>query len=299
MQTIKINDQTVNVDIVAELADYDWYNARWTDAKLIAASPFRVDSHPSFFVNLEGDYAGVWGDSGALDTAKEKGNFVSLLANLRGWTYGMTADWLLEKYGFPDVEKLKLSPRLKQLEPLDSLVILSDMTTPDTSAYLESRGITADIQRLYGVGGDEEKAVMPWRTKDGLLANIKYRRVDRKDFWFEGGATPIDELVFGLDVVYRERPITVAINEAEIDAMSWCAIEKGGIGVAVGGSSLSDAQRELLLRMPVEEIILAGDNDDKGAKLNQQLKMELGGHFKIRYADYKGEKDANNFLNVN
>lgn len=298
MQTIKINDQTVNVDIVAELADYDWYNARWTDAKLIAASPFRADTHPSFFVHLEGDYAGVWADSGASDPTKEKGNFVSLLANLRGWSYGMTADWLLEKYGFPDVEKLKLSPRLRQLEPLDSLVLLSDMTTPDTSEYLVSRRITPNIQRRYGVGGDAEKAIMPWRTKDGVPANIKYRRVDRKDFWYEGGATSIDELIFGLDVVHRERPTTVAINEAEIDAMSWCAIEEGVVGVALGGSSVSDAQIELLLRMPVDEVILAGDNDKKGAKLNQRLKMALGGHFNMRFADYREEKDANNFLKV-
>ncbi|MBC2104035.1 toprim domain-containing protein [Listeria booriae] len=299
MQTIKINDQTLLIDIVAELEAFDWHNARWSDAKLIAASPFRPDTHPSFFVHLEGEYAGVWVDSGAADSALEKGNFVSLLANLRGWSYNATADWLLDKYGFPDVEKLRLQPAVNYVDKPSNVVLLSDMTTSDKSAYLESRGITADIQYRYGVGGDADKAIMPWRTKDGLPANVKYRRVDRKDFWYEGGATPIDQLVFGLDVVYREKPPTVAITEAEIDAMSWCAIEENVVGVALGGSSVSDAQLELLLRMPVDEIILGADNDKYGAKLNQRLKLALGGHFRLRFADYRETKDANNFLNVN
>jgi len=73
----------INVDIEEELRLFPWNRARWTESKLIASSPFRDDNAPSFFVNLDGEYAGTWADSGAYGTEYESGNFVRLLAYLR------------------------------------------------------------------------------------------------------------------------------------------------------------------------------------------------------------------------
>lgn len=296
MQTLQINEKPVIVDIKAELESFDWENARWQGDKLIANSPFRNEHRPSFFVNLEGELAGFWADSGAVDPRKEKGNFVWLIALLRNWSCNAAEMYLLEKYGFPDVEKKQLKPALSRIEKESELIILNGFTSLPKSTYLESRGINADIQELYGVGGDAEKAIMPWRTKEGLPANIKYRRVDTKEFWYERGATPLTELVFGMDVVLREKPQTIALCEAEIDAMSWCLLRKNTIGVAVGSSKLSEGQIELIKRMPAERIILAADNDKAGKKLNQQAKMAFGGLFKLEYANYGSYKDANNKL---
>ncbi|EHT9075521.1 toprim domain-containing protein [Listeria monocytogenes] len=292
MIVIDINENVLHVDILEELNQFHWEHARWTEEKLIAASPFREDNRPSFFVNLQ---TGIWSDSGAVDVTKTKGNLVWLLALLKGWSYGMTADWLEEKYGFPDVAEMKLKPALTLVET-SNYAVLEGFEALNPSEYLESRGISPEIQQLYGVGGDGKKAVMPWRTKDGYAANVKYRRADKKEFWYETDATVLTELVFGYDVVCRENPKTIALCEAEIDAMSWCIIDSNVVGVAVGKSVISEQQIELIKRLNVERIILAGDNDKKGRMLNRQAKMLFGGLFKLEYAEYAPFKDANEKL---
>lgn len=295
MQAIKINDQTVHVDIIGELEAYEWTNARWTGDKLIANSPFRAEQRPSFFVNLTGELAGVWGDSGSFDNYQESGNFAKLIALLNGWSYGVAAEYLLDKYAYPDIEKLSLKPALQIKKP-KQVAQLTGFTNLPTSRYLESRGITADVQALYGVGGDSDKAIMPWRTKDGLPANIKYRRNNSKQFWYERGATSLTELLFGHDVMLREKPTTVALCEAEIDAMSSYLLEANTVGIAVGNAHLSDQQIELIRQLPVERLLLAGDNDMAGAKFNEQAKRSFGGQFALSYFNHEGCKDANELL---
>lgn len=63
MPEIKVRGQTLDIDIETELREFDWTRARWTADKLQAASPMRYDQTPSFFVNLDGEYAGTWSDS--------------------------------------------------------------------------------------------------------------------------------------------------------------------------------------------------------------------------------------------
>src|SRR5690625_4272080 len=111
---INIRGHSVQIDIADELSAYHFDNARWTADKLIASSPFRDDRAPSFFVNLSGELAGAWGDSGALDYEYASGNFVKLIALLRGISYEESADYLIEKYGAlyeikPD-EPIRLRP---------------------------------------------------------------------------------------------------------------------------------------------------------------------------------------------
>ncbi|ASH85354.1 toprim domain-containing protein [Listeria monocytogenes] len=293
MIVIDISENVLHVDIIEELGQYDWEHARWTEGKLIAASPFREDNRPSFFVNLQ---TGVWSDSGAVDVSKTKGNFVWLLALLKGWSYSMTADWLEEKYGFPDLEQLKIKPAIQTLEKSTEIIALSGFECLKPSEYLEKRGLAKSVQQRYGVGGDSKKAVMPWRTKDGKVANVKYRRADKKEFWYENEATSLNELVFGLDVAKRERSATVAVCEAEIDAMSWCLLDADVVGIAVGSSVMSEQQMELIKRLNVTKIILGGDNDEKGALLNKQAKHAFGGLFRLEYAEYAPFKDANEKL---
>src|SRR5690625_6287102 len=83
MNIITVSGKQVEVDIEGELRRYPWHKERWTSEKLIACSPFRDDNTPSFFVNLSGEYAGTWGDSGAYEDEYRSGNFVKLLGFLR------------------------------------------------------------------------------------------------------------------------------------------------------------------------------------------------------------------------
>lgn len=160
--------------------------------------------------------------------------------------------------------------------------------------YLERRGISESTQRLMGVGYDRQrKAVtMPWRLPDGRLANIKYRKVDSKIFWYEKGGWPVWELVYGMDVIYRKMLKYAVLCEAEIDAMSF--MSAGVPAVAIGGSKLTRRKSELLKQSPIEKLYIATDNDSPGEKLRADIKKALGSFMQINDVFIpKRYKDAN------
>jgi hypothetical protein len=292
---INVKGRWIDVDIRAELDRFSWQRARWTNDKLIAASPFRYDRTPSFFVNLDGEYAGTWGDSGAYDSEWRSGNFVKLLAFLRNETEDETVEYLLETYAATfDFETLTLRiPRLtieRKREALDS-GILTGFTEDYT--YLKGRGISESVQRQMGVRYDAERqaVVIPWFTPDGRLANIKYRLTRGKAFWYERNALPIRDLVYGLDL----RSNVAVLTEAEIDAMSWRQV--GVTGLATGGVSFTAAKRDLILRSAIERLYIATDNDKAGRKLRDEVIRALRGKIELLNVEFeRGFKDSNEVL---
>lgn len=293
-----IRGTPVDIDVRTELEAFNWTRPRWSTDKLIAASPFRYDQTPSFFVRLvdHGDYpAGTFADSGAYDSEWQSGNFVKLLAFLRNETYEETEEYLLASYGvLTEGETVKLRPiRLKLQRVRQTLngEVLRDFTSD--YSYLLSRGISEEVQRQAGVlfNPQANAAVIPWRLADGRLANVKYRKTRGKVFWYQRDAWPIRELVFGLD---RAGPTTV-LCEAEIDALSFR--EAGYNAVAVGGASFNDFKRDLILRSPIEELVIATDNDKAGEKLRREVERSLSGQVRLRHAYINKEvKDANEAL---
>jgi DNA primase len=285
-----------DIDYRAELEKYSWTRPKWSSDKLIAASPFRYDKTPSFFVTLTGEYAGCFGDSGAYDAEWAGGNFTKLLSFLRNETYEETEEYLRYEYGAPPdgTDTIMLKPinlciqRSRQSLSAD---ILAQYTEEYT--YLLNRGISKETQRQMGVLYDERSkaAVIPWYGADGRMANVKYRKTYGKIFWYQKGGRPIRELLYGINDVGK----TAVICEAEIDAMSW--MEAGYSAVAVGGASFNSWKRDVILRSPIEELIIATDNDKAGGKLRSEIEAMMRGHVRLRHAYVGAEfKDANEAL---
>lgn len=299
MPIIKIREHEVDVDIEAELHTFDWgYNAKWSADKLIASSPFRHDSSPSFFVSLTGDYAGVFGDSGAIDDEYVSGGFVKLLAYLRGEGTEETADYLLSEYGrlYTDAEDIRL-PALNIRQPDRYKAPDGQLLTQAVSPYLTMRDISKEAQRQYNVGYGANYigfTAMPWYTPDGRLANVKYRSTRGKTFFYEKGATPIRRLVYGLNVVNAAKSDTAVLCEGEIDAMSWATA--GMPAVACGGSSISNEQIDAIKRSSIRKLLLGGDNDAAGQRLNAEVKRRLGGYVEVYSVDYGRYNDSNDVL---
>lgn len=300
MTQIKVCGIDIDVDIMDELEMFTWERPRWSTEKLIAASPFRYDNNPSFFINLDGPYAGVWGDSGAFEEDYESGNLPKLLAFLRDETYEEACDYLLETYGGEVVEgdSVKIPPITLRV-PTRRITLDEKTLTPYAfrHGYLTNRGINERTQRFMGVGYSKESAAitLPWRHPDGLLANIKYRKVQGKTFWYISGASPVRQLVYGIDKVYKHGFKRVVVCEAEIDAMSWYS---GGKlpAVALGGTSVTKAQLDMIRKSPIETIVLAMDNDPAGLNMQRKLVEGLRGQVAIERikipADYKDANDA-------
>lgn len=294
MPTIEVRGQPIEIDVRSELEQFEWERATWTEEKLIAASPFRYDRKPSFFVRLQpyGQYpAGVWSDSGAYDEEWRSGNFVKLLSFLRSETYEETEEYLLMTYGRSSGDDLKLQLNLRlprRFEPLPESLI-----EPAISPYLTSRGISEQAQRLAGVGRSRHKGfvAIPWRTARGELANVMYRAVRGKLFFYEKGGWPIRELVWGIDLIYRERAKLAVLCEAPIDALTWWSA--GVPAIAVGGVNFSDKQADIIKMSPIETLVLGADNDKAGAKLNEAVKRKMRGYVRLMKVDYGDKKDAN------
>lgn len=298
MANIKIRGQTVDLSIEAELREYNWTRPRWTSDKLIAASPFRYDNTPSFFVNLEGAYAGTWGDSGYYDEEWAKGGLVKLLAFLRNETYEETEDYLLDAYGvrYSDGENLTLTlPKLNVRQPklieLPASLLTKHLVNFD---YLSGRGISEEVQRQAGIMYDARSraVVIPWYDANKRLRNVKYRTTYGKTFWYHRGATPVRELVYGIESI--SEPVAV-LEEAEIDALSWRTV--GVQGIAVGGATFTDKQADIIKRSVLRTLYISGDNDKAGHKFVTQVVDKLRGHVELRrIAKPERFKDTNEAL---
>lgn len=306
MPKFNIND----VDIEAELREFDWTRADWSTDKLIAASPFRYDKSPSFYVYLRDTAnakAGYWQDSGAYDADFAKGGFVKLLAFLRNEDEETTLDYLAEKYA-PNTPTDTLTLRIptftiqRNRQPLNEALI-ADL--PYDAQYLPSRGIPVEVAQQAGVKALANAVAIPWRAPDGRLANVMYRSLRGKTFWYEKGGVPLRELIYGIDRVYAKRATTAVITEAPIDALSYDAI--GLTGLATGGISFTREKRDLILRSPIEELIIVTDNDKAGGKLRAQIESELKGRLKLRHGfvcdgileeEDGGAKDSNRALEL-
>jgi len=291
------------IDVRSELEAFPWKRAAWSADKLIAASPFRYDTTPSFYVWLTdnpvtGARAGDWGDSGATDPEYARGGLVKLLAFLRNETEDETREYLRWKYDSEtyvnDDLTLDLSAVLRlpeHREPLD-LRILDEWD--HEHPYLGLRGISPKVQKEMRVGYDNKrKAVtIPWFLPDGSLGNVKFRRVDSKTFWYVKGGRPIREMVYGIDAIYRQRERTAILVEAEIDAMY--VMSAGFPAIAVGGSSFSVEKAELLRKSPLEEIRIATDNDEAGQRLRAQVIEMMAGYCELRHVAFpRIYKDVN------
>lgn len=282
MPTINVANERIDVDIRTELEAFEWQNARWTEQKLIAASPFRSDFHPSFFVNLE---TGGWHDSGAYDSEWQNGNFAKLIAFLRDETYEEACDYLLATYApfhsGSETQELRM-PTLRLRKQKERVVLAENRLVRGVkSSYLSNRGITEQVQRYLEVGYSERQraVVLPWRHPNGQLANMKFRKVDSKIFWYASGGNPVSELLYASHIVFKRELPEVVICEAEIDALTWMSVGKPA--VAVGGASLSPRQLELLRKSPVERALICTDNDGAGEKLREQLAEGLSGYMRV------------------
>src|SRR5699024_6801251 len=300
MNIITVSGKQVEVDIEGELRRYPWHKERWTSEKLIACSPFRDDNTPSFFVNISGEYAGTWGDSGAYEDEYRSGNFVKLLGFLRGSGEEEALEYLLDTYGIlyeiKEDEPIRITtPRLRQSSPKREIALFHTVTR-GVSPYLITRGIASDVQQRYDIGYNSLNigfTAIPWHFTDtGEIANVKYRATRGKRFFFEPDAKPIRELVYGLHQA-RGEPCVI-ICEGEIDALSWETA--GYAAIATGSAYISEVQAELIIREGFDEIYLAGDNDKQGQKFNQRMSDMFRGYAKMYEVDYGKEKDANDVL---
>lgn len=284
-------------DVAEELADYPWERASWSHTRLIACSPFRAETTPSFYVILDpSDPAyGAWGDSGA----QLRGGFVALLAHLRGEPEAATQAYLRAKYGAGGEDDTSNTPILR-VPSLAVAEVRPSLPLPDPcfSPYLLSRSIPAAVQTLMRTSERDGRVAIPWLSADGRVLTVKYRSVAEKSFRYQDGGRPVRELLYGLHALRTapDRSI-VALVEAEIDAMTlWAA---GIPALATGGARFNDIKRDLLAQLPFGALMIVRDNDGPGRAWQRAVIEAMYGRMDVMIGVVPARyKDVNAWGNV-
>jgi DNA primase len=298
---LTIRQYEVDVDFESELRNFDWVRTRWKDNKLIACSPFRDETHPSFAVTY--DKGGIWVDSGG-EGEWRSGTFIKLLSWLRNETWEETEKYLLEKYfivGFKDTEDLELSFDGWEVEKTTKeeipLSVLDQFKF--THSYLEKqRGIEEIYQRALKIGYDPQKRAIsiPIFDKRGTLVNIKFRSIHSKIFWYYNN-NPVREHLYLLDLAIKKKAKRVYLVESEIDAIT--LFKNGFPAIAVMGGSLTRKQKRLIIDAGIETLVLATDNDKQGRRLAKSIHEQLGGLLVIEEMGFPEKyKDVNDIPTV-
>lgn len=295
-----IGNTRLAVDIVDELHPYfsEGYKVRWTEDKLSSPSPFRSDKSPSFFVNLvhlpDKEVAGTFIDSGASEgDYYRSGRLEKLLAYLRNETEEETVQYLREKYGVKSYDKLSLNIELKVKKDWKPLLFQGDYFAYD---YLGHRGISKEVIKNAGVMDVGDKIVFHWYSPQGVIEAIKYRYKDNKSFYYEKGGKRLNEKLYNLQRVYEKTFTSLWICEGETDALSVETIDPNSVGIAIGGASFSDKQRDLVIRAGIKRVVIATDSDKQGDMVAEVIETKLGDLVEIYRTDLSNCKDVNEFI---
>ncbi|MFK4304298.1 5S rRNA maturation endonuclease (ribonuclease M5) [Paenibacillus sp. RC254] len=279
--------RAINADtFLSAIWSYDWRSIQPNNrGRLNATSPFgmREDSTPSFslITDPESPAFGCWTDLGAEDAEWSRGGPIKLYAFIRNITYEESREELttgiVEEAGPPRL-RLKLVPL--EPPPKPKPIDLSLYRTEEIP-YLTGRGISPEIQRMFGCGFDRAKnaVVMPWHSPDGTSINVKWRATWSKAFWYARGGAPVRNMIYGIHIVYSRMIERVLLVESEIDALyAWSC---GVPAIAVGGSAFTDAKAELLRRSPVKTLLIGTDNDAAGVKLREEVADKMRGYCEL------------------
>lgn len=159
--------------------------------------------------------------------------------------------------------------------------------------FLTKRGISPKTWESLGITEQNGALVIPYR-KHGEIKNRKFRALNEKKFWQDGGS----QFVWNFDSI-TDSTKPVIITEGEFDALS--AIECGYdrvISIPNGGS---EGEPNIQWAFEIEEflgdeIILAFDDDNVGYALLERV-SEFFGKARCKWVKYpKGCKDLNDAL---
>lgn len=300
LTNIWVGNTKLAVDIVDELSPYfaEGYKVRWTEDKLSSPSPFRYDKSPSFFVNLvhiaDKEIAGTWIDSGASEGDEYRsGRLEKLLSFFRNETVEETMHYLREKYGVKDYDKLTLNIELKVKSAWTPLPYQQGEFAYE---YLGGRGIAPEVIKNAKVTDLGDRIAFHWYSPSGDIEAIKYRYKANKCFYYEKGGKRLNEKLYNLQRVYEKTFGSLWICEGETDALSVETIDPNAVGVAIGGASFSDKQRDLIIRSGIRNVVIATDNDKQGNKVAEIIESKLNTHVELSRVSLSNCKDINEFI---
>ncbi len=177
---------------------------------------------------------------------------------------------------------------------------------PPAVAYMESRGISAEITERYGLTTQKDHdniLVFPFFDENGKMQFIKYRKTDfdkekdRNKEWSEKDCKPI---LFGMDQCDADKNDTLILTEGQIDSLSVAEAFDGNINavsVPTGCNGFTWVPYCWDFLSKFKTLIVFGDHEKDHITLLDEMQKRFKGTVKhVRPEDYQDCKDANELL---
>ena len=157
--------------------------------------------------------------------------------------------------------------------------------TEEVYRYLESRKLSRRTVDRANLGADDKgEMAFLYYDQDDQLLTVKYRPAHKvvkggqqSKCWCQSGASTTP-LLWNMNRVNPELH-TLAITEGELDTLA--LLEAGfpnAVSVPFGASSLTWIDHNFEWLSQFDEIILCGDRDEPGQKMNAEVMKRLGAH---------------------
>lgn len=177
---------------------------------------------------------------------------------------------------------------------------------PPAVAYMESRGISAEITERYGLTTQKDHdniLVFPFFDENGKMQFIKYRKTDfdkekdRNKEWSEKDCKPI---LFGMDQCDVDNSGLLVLTEGQIDSLSVAEAFDGNVNavsVPTGCNGFTWVPYCWDFLSKFKTLIVFGDHEKDHITLLDEMQKRFKGTVKhVRPEDYQDCKDANELL---
>lgn len=215
------------------------------------------------------------------------GNMITLS---RDFDYSLGND--VDEYYSPKKKYRVFKKPVKPIEPKEPAI-----------AYLESRGISAEIAKKYEIttlDNHDNVLVFPFYDEKGKVCFVKYRKTDfdrekdKNKEWCEKNCKPI---LFGMKQC-NGRFDRLVITEGQLDSLSvaYSGIENA-VSVPTGAKGFTWVPYCYDWVSKFGEIVVFGDYEKEHITLMDDIARRFPCKIKhVRECDYKGCKDANELL---
>ena len=221
------------------------------------------------------------------DSCGVTGNMITLS---RDFDYSLGND--VDEYYSPKKKYRTFKKPEKPIEPKEPAI-----------AYLESRGISAEVAKKYEITsmeGHDNILVFPFYDNKGKITFVKYRKTDfdrEKDSskeWCEKNCKPI---LFGMKQCNEEFDRLV-ITEGQLDSLSVASSGiENAVSVPTGAKGFTWVPYCYDWVSKFDEIVVFGDYEKEHITLLDDIARRFPCRIKhVRERDYLGCKDANEIL---
>lgn len=202
-----------------------------------------------------------------------------LVSLVKGCSIREGIAWLASFLNVPPIQSFGAISRAKEPEKLATEMV---ELSKDSIAYAESRGITEETLRKYGVCSDSRGGLMfPYYDTFGKLGMVKHwghklKADGKKDTWIMPSLDAVQSL-FGKDVCDPETGLQkLTICEGEFDAMACWQLGIPAVSIPMGASNTKWITEDYQYLSHFDEIVLLFDNDDAGKKGAKEAAARLG-----------------------